>query len=328
MVCEIKDCLKPILKFYIPGGNRRRWIGNSWNMMALWKIRKYQVHTWHCRNRSLVASAFVTWKYIYKNHDKKIKECTHSILTPFWLNVHQLHSNTLEMKIFNSSYNGLRMPVSPPRTCYSEKFLVHSPTWPSCSSANVTTKIPWLNCLYEKSRLVPLDWVGALDPETYVGLGAGGLLYFGSERGFIFFFPLLLVFSKEFWSFAISFWAAFSSASFTLSALFLSYARRHEMAFALMCSSSMPCKSTISTPDSPTASLDFFSSISKAGVKLGAQSRYHPPPVRCEVDHVRCWFAENMHVEFDMSSYVERIIGRSLFVLLLLQGARTWNTCM
>ena len=127
----------------------------------------------------------------------------------------------------------------------------------------------------------------------------------------------MLVFSNDFWIFSIYFCVAFSFASCTLSAFFLSSSRRRKRAFALSCSSSMPCKSTISTPNSPTASLDFLSSVSKGGVKLGPKSRYQPPPVRCEVDQVHCWFVENMHVELNLSSHANRNMGRFSFVIAL-----------
>ena len=45
VVCKIKDWLKPLVSFLIPGRYRRGWVGDPWNGQALWNISKYQVHT-------------------------------------------------------------------------------------------------------------------------------------------------------------------------------------------------------------------------------------------------------------------------------------------
>ena len=45
VICKIKDRLKPLVSFLIPGGNRRCWVGDSRNGQVLGDISKYQVHT-------------------------------------------------------------------------------------------------------------------------------------------------------------------------------------------------------------------------------------------------------------------------------------------
>ena len=99
MICEIKYYLKPILWFYVLGGNRWRWIRNSWNMKALWNICKNQVHTGYSCSSSLVASFFVTWVLSMKTklaNIWKFSECTHSNLKPFWLTVHHIQGREIK----------------------------------------------------------------------------------------------------------------------------------------------------------------------------------------------------------------------------------------
>ena len=107
------------------------------------------------------------------------------------------------------------------------------------------------------------------------------------------------------------FFSALSSASLTVKAFFRSCSRRRSFALVFSFTFSIPCKSNISIPYSLTSSLDFLSLVSKEGVKSSAQSKYQAPPFKWEVVHVRCWRAENMQVEFDLSSHVVKNTGKS-----------------
>ena len=180
----------------------------------------------------------------------------------------------------------------------------------------------WKWPLWICPRFVPLENTGAWELDSYVGLWTTRLLHSASGGGSIFLLPFFVDFSRDFCSFSRSFWSALSSASLTFNAFFRSSSMRCLIAFAFSVSSSMPYKSNISIPDSPTPSLDFLRSISKVGVKLGAQSRYQAPPIRWEIDQMRCWRAENMHAEFDLSSHVVKNTWRfSLEIALLARSS-------
>src|SRR6202022_1630820 len=58
VICKIKDWLKPLISFLIPGRNRRWWVGDPWNGQALWDISKYQVQTRLDTGSPLVESNF------------------------------------------------------------------------------------------------------------------------------------------------------------------------------------------------------------------------------------------------------------------------------
>ena len=45
VICKIKDWLKPLVRFLIPGRNRRWWVGDAWNGQALRDISNQQVQT-------------------------------------------------------------------------------------------------------------------------------------------------------------------------------------------------------------------------------------------------------------------------------------------
>jgi len=45
VIRKIKDWLKPLMSFLIPGRNRRWWVGDPWNGQALRDISEYQVQT-------------------------------------------------------------------------------------------------------------------------------------------------------------------------------------------------------------------------------------------------------------------------------------------
>ena len=101
------------------------------------------------------------------------------------------------------------------------------------------------------------------------------------------------------------------SASLTFCAFFLSDSARFFTAFSRASSSSMASRSTISTADTPRASLDCLRSISWSGVNVMLQSRYHAPELRCAVVHVRNWAGENMQASEERSIQVVRNTGRS-----------------
>ena len=77
VVCKIKDWLKPLLSFLIPGRYGRWWVGDSWNGQVLRDIGKYQVQTGLDTGGPLVKSNFafrmLSNKQAHPNQYLKIK---------------------------------------------------------------------------------------------------------------------------------------------------------------------------------------------------------------------------------------------------------------
>jgi hypothetical protein len=70
VIRKIKDWLKPLVSFLIPGRYRRWWVGDPWNGQALRDICKYQVQTGLDTGSPLVEANFGFGMLINKQANK------------------------------------------------------------------------------------------------------------------------------------------------------------------------------------------------------------------------------------------------------------------